>query len=163
MRTGRNAALLILLLACVACATGQPSRTPPPASAKPSSALDLVRLRDPATAWDGKSLLHADLDLDGGEDFALTGTRKDHFVVAIVHGPVAGNGRFWTLDFPWDGGEDALCSKHAKITLEPLAENPGPKAEHPAQGTGINLHDGQCDAFHIYWNPAEKKFEWWRL
>lgn len=163
MRTGRNAALLLLVLASMACATGQPGHTPQPAPTKPRSALDLLRLRDPATTWDGKSLLHADLDLDGGEDFALAGTRKGGFVVGIVHGPVSEESRIWTLDFPWNGGEDALCSKHAKITLEPLAENPGPKAEHPSKGTGINLHDELCDAFHIYWNPAAQKFEWWRL
>lgn len=163
MRTGRNAALLILVLACVACATGQPNRPPQPVSVKPRSALDVLRRREPATEWDGKSLLHADLDLDGGEDYALAGTRKDRFVVGIVHGPVGGESHVWTLDFPWDGGEDALCSKHAKIALESLGDNPGPKAEHPAKGMGINLHDDRCDSFHIYWNPAAQKFEWWRL
>jgi len=160
MRMGRIAALILVLL-CSACATGQPRQTPTPA--RPDSALDLLRHREPATTWDGKSLLHADLDLDGGEDYALAGSRKDRFVVAIVHGPVGGDSRVWTLDFPWDGGEDALCSKHAKITLESLAENPGPKAEHPPKGMGINLHDDRCDGFHIYWNPAARKFEWWRL
>jgi hypothetical protein len=73
------------------------------------------------------------------------------------------NSRSWTLDFPWDGEEDALCSKRAKISLEPLEENEGPKPEHPRKGQGINLHDGQCDAFHIYWNPKERTFEYWRL
>ena len=32
-----------------------------------------------------------------------------------------------------------------------------------AQGKGISLYDDQCDSFHIYWNPEDRKFEWWRL
>lgn len=161
MRTGRGIAI-ILVLGCTACAGG---RAPAPrgAGAGPIAALDLLELREPATRWDRRSVLQADLDLDGGEDFAAAGLRKDRFVVAIVRGPLKADSRVWTLEFPWSGGEDALCSKRAKIVLEPLAENEGPKAGHPRTGMGINLHDDLCDAFHIFWNPAERQFEWWRL
>jgi hypothetical protein len=76
---------------------------------------------------------------------------------------VNADSQVWTLDFPWNGGEDALCSKNAKITLEPLEENEGPKPSHPGKGMGINLHDEQCDGFHIYWDPQERTFEYWRL
>jgi hypothetical protein len=159
--------VLVFALCCAACATSQEGRTPPPAPSQPATgsriALDVLKRHDPETDWDGKSLLHADLDLDGVEDYALTGLRKDRFVVGIVHGPIAEDSRVWTLDFPWNGGEDALCSKHAKIALESLAENEGIKPGHPGKGTGINLHDDLCDAFHIYWNADEQKFEWWRL
>lgn len=161
----RKPILLLTLCLFAACTGREPEpRTAPEAG--PRAALEALKLKDPTTVWNGKSLLHADLDLDGGEDYALSGIRKDRFVVGIVRGPMigeGGDGKVWTLDFPWDGGEDALCSKDAKITLEPLEENEGPKPEHPRKGMGINLSDEQCDAFHIYWNPQEKKFEYWRL
>ena len=62
-----------------------------------------------------------------------------------------------------DGGEDALCAKHAKIELESLEENEGPEEDQPHTGQGLNLSDDRCDAFHIYWNPKSKDFEYWRL
>jgi hypothetical protein len=157
-----RSSLLILALVCAACAGGG-VRAPGGATAGPVAALDLLELREPATRWNRRSLLRADLDLDGGEDYAAAGLRQDRFVVAIVRGPVQADSRVWTLEFPWTGDEDALCSKKAKIILESLAENEGPKEGHPRQGMGINLHDDLCDAFHIYWNPAERQFEWWRL
>jgi len=153
--------LILALCLCAACASRKPE--PLTAPAGPGTALDALKLKDPATEWDGKSLLHADLDLDGGEDYAAAGVRKDRFVVGIVHGPVSAGSRVWTLDFPVNGEEDALCSAKAKISLEPLEENEGPKPGHPRKGMGINLSDDQCDAFHIYWDPKEKDFQYWRL
>lgn len=163
MPSSRNAVLILVLCGCLGCAG---SRTPSPRSppARPATALDVLKLRQPGTEWNAKTLLRGDLDLDGGEDYAALGLDKDQFVVGIVHGPVdAKKGGVWTLDFPSNGGEDALCSKHAKIALEPLDENEGPKAGHPRKGLGINLSDDLCDAFHIYWNPQKQTFEWWRL
>jgi hypothetical protein len=156
----RKSILLLALCLCAACAG---NRAPEPAAGSSRTALDTLKLKEPATEWNGKSLLRADFDLDGGEDYAFSGLRKDRFVVGIVSGPLGSDGGVWTLDFPWDGSEDALCSKDAKIALEPLEENEGPKAGHPRKGMGINLSDDQCDAFHIYWNPEEKDFEYWRL
>ncbi len=160
-------ALLLALALLAACAGREPE---PRTGASPRTALDVLKRKEPATQWDARSLLQGDLDLDGTPDYALAGIRGDRFVVGIVRGPLTAGGaageadsQAWTLDFPWDGEEDALCSKKAKITLEPLEENEGPKPEHPRKGQGINLHDGECDAFHIYWNPKERTFEYWRL
>lgn len=157
---------LLLLLALLAACAGRESEPRTAQDAGFHTPLDALKLKDPATSWDARSLLHADLDLDGREDYALSGLRKDRFVVGIVHGPLPANladSQVWTLDFPWNGGEDALCSRDAKISLEPLEENPGPKPSHPGKGMGINLHDEQCDGFHIYWDPEERTFEYWRL
>lgn len=164
----RSSAILLLVLCLlsllgVACAGREPE---PRTGAGPRTALDALKLKDPVTQWNAKSLIQGDLDLDGTPDYALAGTQGDRFVVGIVQGPVTGgraNSQVWTLEFPWDGDEDALCSKDAKITLERLEENEGPKPEHPGKGLGINLNDGECDAFHIYWNPKSKNFEYWRL
>ena len=154
---------LLLVLVLCGCVGGR-SPAPRGPSPGPATALDLLKLRQPQTHWDAKSLLKADLDQDGGQDFVLLGHQKDRFVVGIVHGPVSsGTSGVWTLDFPTSGGEDALCSKHAKISLEPLAENEGPEADQPRKGVGINLSDDLCDAFHIYWSPRKQRFAWWRL
>jgi hypothetical protein len=145
--------LLLLLALCVGCGGLRSPRT----------ALDAARQHDPAVQWNPQSLLEADLDQDGRADYALTGLRKDHFVVGVVRGPVVPGTPVWTLEFPLKGGgEDALCSPDAKITIEPLGDEE--KARRAGgQGMGINLHDDKCDAFHIFWNPEKKKFEWWRL
>jgi hypothetical protein len=54
---------------------------------------------------------------------------------------------------PWDTDPAAA---------EPLGDEARTRAGR-ADGMGINLHDDKCDAFHIFWNPEKKKFEWWRL
>ncbi len=144
---------LPLFLLCAACAGLHAPRT----------ALDVVRQKDPAVQWNAQSLLEADLDQDGRPDFALLGTRKDRVVVGIVHGPFAAGTPVWTLEFPSKGGgEEALCSPDAKIAVEPLGDEAKPR-RGGGQGVGLNLHDDKCDAFHIFWNPEKKKFEWWRL
>jgi hypothetical protein len=161
MKPTLSLVLALAVCGCLGCAAG---RAPSDGAAGvPIAALDLLERRDPATRWDRRSLLQADLDHDGGEDYAAAGFREDRYVVAIVHGPVSLDSPVWTLEFPWDGSEDALCSKRARIRLESLAENEGPEEDQPRTGQGINLSDDQCDAFHIYWNPRRKGFDWWRL
>ena len=163
MQSARNVVLALVLSGCLGCAGTRAPSSPGP-SASPATALDVLQLREPATKWDARSLLKADLDQDGTADFAVLGRGKDHFVVGIVHGPVsAGKDGVWTLDFPWDGGEDALCAKRAKLALESLEENEGPEEDQPHTGQGLNLSDDRCDAFHIYWNPQKRTFDWWRL
>jgi hypothetical protein len=149
---------LPLILALSAACAGAPTR-------HPQTAVDLLQKRDAAVAWNAQSLIEADFDQDGVPDYALRGLSKDRVVVGIVRGPLVAGTPIWTLEFPWTGGgEDALCSRDAKITVEPLGDESKTLAEHPtAKGTGINLHDDKCDAFHIFWNPEKKKFEWWRL
>lgn len=151
-RSQLRCSLLVLLALCVAC-TGLH---------RPRTALDAVRQHSPAVEWNAQSLIEADLDQDGRADSVLTGLGKDGVVVGIVHGPVGAGTPVSTLEFPLNGGgEDALCSRDVKITLEPLGDEA--KTRTGRAGMGINLHDDKCDAFHIFWNPEKKKFEWWRL
>ena len=162
MHSARRIVLAFVLGGCLGCAGTRAPSTPN--AAVPIAALDLLRQRDPATRWDRGSLLTADLDQDGTDDFAALGRGQDHFVVGIVHGPVSpSKDGVWTLDFPWDGGEDALCAERAKLALESLEENEGPEEDQPHTGQGLNLSDDRCDAFHIYWNPGKRTFDWWRL
>jgi hypothetical protein len=163
MKTRQTILLILVLCGCTACATS--SRRAPGGA---RTALDVVKLRQPNTQWSPQSLVEGDLDQDGRPDYAVSGIRKDRFVVGIVEGPVTAGSKTWFLDFPWKGGgQEALCSDQAKMTLEPL--DPSTKAgERKAAsggkgGLGINLHDDRCDAFHIYWDPSRKTFDWWRL
>jgi hypothetical protein len=146
--------LLLFLALCAGCAGLHSPRT----------ALDAARQHDPTVQWDAKSLLEADFDQDGRADYALIGLRKDRVVVGIVRGPLVPGTPVWTLEFPVKGGgEDALCSADAKIAVEPLGDEAKTRRGGGGQGVGLNLHDDKCDAFHIFWNPEKKKFEWWRL
>src|SRR5437764_4323270 len=168
MKTSQT--IFLALILCLgglegACA----NRTVAPKTAKsigPRTALEVLRLRQPNTEWSSKSLVKGDLDQSGGTDYAATGLRKDRFVVGIVEGPISAHSRTWFLDFPWKGGgEGALCSEKAKMTLEPLdsATKAGERKVARKAGLGLNLHDDRCDAFHIYWDPERKTFDWWRL
>jgi len=164
MKTRQTILLILVLCGLTACTTSTKTR---PGGTR--TALDVATLRQPNTKWNPKSLIEGDLDQDGRPDYALSGIRKDRFVVGIVAGPVTVGSKTWFLDFPWKGGgQEALCSDEAKISLEPL--DPATKAgERKAAsggkkgGLGINLHDDRCDAFHIYWDPSRKTFDWWRL
>jgi hypothetical protein len=153
MKTALPLLFAIPLLGLIGCAG-----TPRPAGTR--TAVDLLRQREPDTQWDAKSLLHGDLDQDGADDFALTGIKDDLFIVGIVKGPLGDSSRHSILKFPWgDGDQGSLCSPKAKIALEPIMEDDPPGRK----GLGIDLHDDQCDAFHIYWDPEQKDYDWWRL
>lgn len=147
---------LLVVVSLIGCAGARPPASP----GKMQSALDLLRVREPKTQWSSASLLKGDLDQDGTVDFALSGLRGDVFVVGIVQGPARSSSKHWTLEFPMEGGTDeALCSRTAKIELEEI-EKEGDMA-HPA--VGINLHDDQCDSFHIFWDGDKSEYDWWRL
>jgi hypothetical protein len=149
------------LLALAAVATGCAGA---PTTKHPRTASDVLRQRHSTVEWNAKSLLEADLDQDGNADYAVLGQAKGQVVVGIVHGPIAPASPAWTLEFPvGGGGEDALCSAEAKLTVEPLGDEAKTRPGHTAKGMGLNLHDDHCDAFHIFWNPDKKKFEYWRL
>lgn len=154
--------LIVVLLGGAACAGRAPA--PQTGAAEPRTALDVLQLREPKAKWDAKSLLHGDLDQDGGEDYAVAGIRGDRFLVGIVQGPVSAKSRTWTLDFPWQGGgQEALCSKKARVALEELDEEAATGAGRPEGTPALLLHDDRCDAFHIYWDPQARDFTWWRL
>jgi hypothetical protein len=158
MKTAFRILLALTLAGWIGC-TGAPRPSTPVPGPGPRTALNLLRQDEPGTRWDPASLVHGDLDQDGTQDFALSGIRGDRFVVGIVQGPVGPGSRHWTLEFPWDGTQDALCSRQAKIELEELEEEGGPTRH----ALGINLHDDRCDAFHISWDADKKTYDWWRL
>lgn len=130
------------------------------------TALDLLRSREPKVAWINQSLLKADFDYDGVDDYALGGHREQQYVVGVVKGPIVAQSKHWTLAFSANASDQgALCSvSTAKIEVEPLDDdNVEGASKLPRTSRGINLSDGACDSFHIYWDRKSKRFVWWRL
>jgi hypothetical protein len=162
--------VLILIMVSIIMAGCAGNRAPNVSgTASNAGALAALRHRDPQAVWDASSQVQADLDQDGIVDYALRGRRKDRVLVGIVKGPLGARSPTWVLDFAWGKKtQDSLCSQQAKIELEDLDESTlaGAKpATGPSgrQGKGVSLFDDRCDAFHIYWSPEDKKFDWWRL
>jgi hypothetical protein len=167
MKTVHTLPLALALLIPFGCAGNHAPRTGPGGT---PTVLSLLHQRQPRTAWEEKSLVQADFDQDGTVDYALRGLSKDRVVVGIVQGPLAAKSKVWTLEFPWGKGtQDSLCSNQAKIEVESLDDEAtaGNRAARKAKprppAQGISLYDDRCDAFHIAWSPADRKFTWWRL
>ena len=156
MKAAVRILLTLALPGLLGCAGTRTSPETPP-TAKRVTALDVLRQREPDTEWDPTSLVEADLNQDGEDDYALAGIRGDRFVVGIVNGPADESCRHWILEFAWDGTQDALCSRKARIEPEKIEEEGSPAKP------GINLHDDKCDAFHIFWDPEQQSYDWWRL
>ncbi len=116
-------------------------------------------------AWDPGAVVKGDFNYDGVADVAAGGRRGDRYVVGIVAGPVGEGARVWTLEFGGGAGEqDALCSLQAHLIAEKVTEEAFVGAEGlPAGSRGIALYDNLCDSFHIYWDPQQQQFTWWRL
>jgi len=128
--------------------------------AVPVSVINLLRSREPSIVWDQRSLLKADLDFDGVDDYALGGKAGGRYVVGIVKGPVTNQSRHWILAFPQNTTDQgSLCSVS---TAHIMLESPGVEGNLPANSKGINLSDGECDSFHIYWDKDGKRFVWAR-
>ncbi|MES1211688.1 MAG: hypothetical protein ABUL63_05085 [Acidobacteriota bacterium] len=173
MTISRTILLACALLLPLGCAQSPAPRTAPGRPAP--SALSVLQRQDRNAVWNEASQVIADLNRDGVDDYALRGLRKDRVVVGIVAGPVTARSRAWVLAFPWGKGtQSSLCSREAKIEPEeldeaatagarPAAAPKKPKRPKGLKGKGISLYDDRCDAFHIYWSPEDRKFDWWRL
>jgi len=163
MKPARTILLAFALLLPCACTQNRA----PQALGKPAlSPLSVLQRQDRKAVWNAASQVRADLDQDGVDDYALRGLRKDRVVVGIVAGPVTARSRAWVLAFPWGKGtQGSLCSQEAKIEAEDLDASATAGAKRPKElkGKGISLYDDRCDAFHIYWSPEGRKFDWWRL
>jgi hypothetical protein len=128
---------------------------------KPSPQVAAFKLRAPEVVWKTESLLTADFNRDGQSDYVLGGVKDDRFIVGILSGPLTSRSKSWFIEFSRE--QNSLCSLDAVIKLEALNEDVVGHA--PGSGTekvGIELQNGECDSFHIYWDPKTRKFTWWR-
>lgn len=74
-------------------------------SARPISALNLLRTREPKVVWNAGSLLKADFDYDGIDDYALGGKTSLGYVVGVVKAPISAQSKHWTLRFSAGPGD----------------------------------------------------------
>lgn len=151
MRIGWFVGLMIVLF-------GQSALSLP---AQQTTALSLLKKREPQVKWTAGSLLKADFDYDGIADYALAGKKGESFIVGIVKGSLSSKSKHWMLGFS-AAGED-LCSLDGQISLEQLSnvDEIEELRNLPKTSRGINLSD-ECDDFHIYFSRKQKQFLWWR-
>ena len=126
-------------------------QTTPPAQ---TTALNLLQTREPRMVWNARTLLKADFDYDGVDDYALGAKSASRYVVGIVKGPISEQSKHWTLGFSADPGDQgALCSvSTAAIRLERLdPDEVEETSKLPKNSRGINLFDDACDSFYIFW------------
>lgn len=130
------------------------------------SALQILKNREPQTEWNSRSLLKGDFDHDGVADYAISGKRDGKFVVGIVKGQLKRDSKHWAFEFAEGGiSQNSLCSvADARISLEKLSPDEElPELQKlPKTSRGINLANGECDAFHIYYSREKNQFTWWR-
>ena len=116
-------------------------------------------------AW--RSPLQLDLDGDGRIDFAALGTSTSEALVAIVLATASDAPAIFR--FKRDAtSQGALCGDPAgvSLTVEPPTDPEDDDAPASARGfanagrSGARLDDGECDAFHFYFDG--KTVRWWR-
>lgn len=145
---------------------------------KDAAALSVLTKKDPKTRWNAKSIIKGDFDYDGIDDYALRGIKGKLFVLGIVKGSPNGKSKSWTLEFPEDAGnQGGLCSVgKARINTEDIdkdykefaadyleEEYVKMFARLPKGSKGINIYDGMCDSFHVFWDKKMRRFNWWRI
>lgn len=130
-----------------------------------ATALRLLNSPKFKVHWKERGLLKADFDYDRIIDYALTGRKKNSFCCRRRQRFTDWQIQTLEIEFSQDAGsQDAHCSvREARISLERLScKDELEKALKPLKKSlGINLPDDRHDPFHIYCNPADKRFTRW--
>jgi hypothetical protein len=135
--------------------------------AKTERALSLLKSRERRVNWNPASVLNADFDHDGDDDFAFSGTQDGRFVVAIIHDPIEVKPRYWVFRFSIGKPSrriNQICSLNAKInSRSPVLLGSGKRMwKIPDQSKAITLDD-DCDPIDITWDQDKKSFEMFRI
>lgn len=126
----------------------------------------------PTVKWDEKSIVRADINCDGKTDFAILGYETDVLYAMVILGDLSQTSNVDTLAIGLGNpsSQSHLCGKKAELNLESqeydlteeLGENPeGFKKSKICKG--LNVSDGLCDSFHLYWNHKTNSLGSWRL
>lgn len=152
------ASLSLALLLGSACAAPRK-----PAPAETETLAYLLGTRAPGVAW--RRPLQLDLDGDGRVDFAALGTSSSEALVAVVLATASDAPAIFR--FKRDATrQGALCGdpSSADLTADFPAEDddaPASAREFARAGrSGARLDDGECDAFHFYFDG--RAIRWWR-
>ncbi len=130
-----------------------------------------------------------EVTLDREIDAVALGFKEGSVFVGIVAGPFVRTPKYWILEFATNAqSQDGLCGskQDARLQLEKLSiPEDAPKGCDQAEvarecrrwrqtaqlvylaaargSKGINLGDGKCDSFHIYFDPVRRQPTWSRL
>lgn len=159
--------LLLLLVFQIGTAIAQDGR---------KNAKDLItrigKKHLPTVKWDEKSIMSADVNCDGKTDHGILGYEKSVLYLMLVLGDVSESSTVDTLAIGLGepSSQNHLCGKTAQLNLESqeydLAEDLGENPEGFKKSKickGLNVSDGMCDSFHIYWNHKTNSLDSWRL
>lgn len=153
---------LILVTLTVGDVWGQNSNSHPYSD----KVINLLQEHSPSVKWEQSSVLMADFDEDGKQDYALKGSEDGKYIVGIIKGPLKPSSEYWILKFSvGKKGRDslAICTLDVKIRTESVAvvgDNQG-LWKIPKNSRGIGIYD-DCDELRIYWDQEKKKFDWIR-
>jgi hypothetical protein len=130
-------------------------------------ALSLLAVDKPRVNWNPASVLSADFDHDGKDDFAFSGTEEGKFVVAIIRSSIPTKSRYSVFRFSIKSPSlkiDQICSLDAKIrTRSPVIVGSAKGTWRiPLESKAIFLDDG-CDPIDISWDQEKQKFERLRI
>lgn len=143
-----------------------------------AAVLNVLAKKNPQVKWNAKSRIKGDFDYDGVTDYALRGRKGKLFVLGIVKGLPNAKSKSWTLEFGEDAGDQGgLCSvskaiintedidkDYAEFAKEYLDEKYAKMFAGLRKGSkGINIADGMCDSFHVFWDKKTREFTWWRI
>jgi hypothetical protein len=153
-------------------------------------ALRILRLRYPDVRWQLDHPVTADFTGDGEGDLALQGARGRDFAVGVIVGPIGPLSTMLSMVWPAAGNPvSSDCVNNAAPLL--IAEavslpsdlwgclEAGEKApsefcvsvrdldawvrDATARGLrGLRVTGDGCDELHLYWNPENKQFDYWR-
>lgn len=119
----------------------------------------------PRVVWSGEAAI-ADFDCDGRKDYAFLGKRGQRVYVGFQ---LSKKLAIQVLQFGiGPDQQNSICEEPAEIAVEDLDFDPSGAVEVEGlqlSGSckGLQLIGGECDFFHIYWNHAAKRLDWWRL
>lgn len=151
--------LVLVICSVVGATVGHVSQT----NHQSQSALSLLTVNEPRVNWNPASMLTADFDHDGKDDFAFSGTQEGKFVVAIIGSSIRTKSRYSVFRFSIKSPStkiDQVCSLDARIrTRSPVILGSAKGTWHiPLESKAIFLDD-RCDPVNISWDQDKKKFE----
>ena len=138
------------------------------AASRYEAAMAALRKADHGVVWDTKSAITVDVTCDGKPDLVIVGQKRSMGVVAVVPN-VGSPEKPIVSEFPTDGAnqQDGFCGRSLKVYLEPRDcrwENDPISGCKVVKGCkAFRVDDGDCDAFHFYWNNKAKQLTYNRL
>jgi hypothetical protein len=114
----------------------------------------------PDVTWHSESVISADFTCRGHMEQAILGiTAREIVVVVFING---------LRDKPEILRNKVHIPADAELTIDDLDYDPGERVGMKLEGflrstvcKGLNIADKHVEAFHVYWNHKNSRFDWW--